>query len=132
MRFANWPVRLADFIESRRETPFQWGKADCCLFAADAVLAMTGRDFAASFRNTYDSALSARRIIADAGGVPSLVPFAEIEPGYAQRGDVVMLDEGGRDVLAVHVGHAIAAQGVDGVVLVAPGAALKSWRVPHA
>lgn len=131
MRFENWPVLLADFIESRRVAPFQWGERDCCLFAADAVAAMTGRDFAEQFRGAYDSALSAHRLINDAGGVPALVPFDEIDPGFAQRGDVVMLNEDGHYVLGVHLGSVIAAQGVDGAVFVPPVAALKAWRVPH-
>lgn len=132
MRFQNWPVLLAEFIESRREAAFQWGERDCCLFAADAVFAITGQDFGADYRGQYDSALGAHRIINDAGGVPALVPFEEVDPGFAQRGDVVMLDQDGRDVLGVHLGSTIAAQGVDGVVLVPPSAARKVWRVPHA
>ena len=37
---------LARFIEERRRMPFTWGSNDCCLFAADWVLAATGRDIA--------------------------------------------------------------------------------------
>ena len=37
-RRADWPERLAAFIEARRRQRFVWGANDCVLFAADAVL----------------------------------------------------------------------------------------------
>ena len=40
-------------IAERRLMPFARGTNDCCMFAADAVLAMTGRDLAADWRGTY-------------------------------------------------------------------------------
>lgn len=128
-RLENWPTRLADFIDSRRDAGFVWGERDCCLFAADAVQTITGNDFAASYRGTYSDALGAHRIIAAAGGVPALVPFEQVDAGYAQRGDVVLLDMYGRDVLAVHLGHVIAGQGPDGVTFLAPSTALRVWKV---
>jgi len=57
----NWPTLLHKFLAERMNTPFVWGKHDCCLFACDAVLAMTGEDLAGDFRGKYDSALSAVR-----------------------------------------------------------------------
>lgn len=128
-RLENWPTLLVDFIDARRDTPFVWGVSDCCLFAADAVHAITGIDFAAGRRGTYDDARGALALIEAAGGVAGLVPFDEIDTGYAQRGDVVMLDMDGRDVLAVHLGDVIAGQGPDGITRVALSAARRAWRV---
>jgi hypothetical protein len=54
-RFANWPERLAAFLESRRVSPKQWGVNDCGLFCADAIEAMTGVDMAEELRG-HDSA----------------------------------------------------------------------------
>lgn len=127
-RIENWPTLLAEFIDSRRELPFAWGERDCCLFAADAVEVITGTDFAADYRSTYDSALSAHRVIAAAGGVPALVPFDEVEPSYAQRGDVVLLEQDGRDCLGIHLGHVIAGQGPDGLTFLPPNNAVRAWR----
>jgi len=73
VRKETWPTDLADFIESRKDTPFQWGIHDCTLFAADAALAMTGTDLAASYRGTYDSEIGAARIIVAAGGFQDVV-----------------------------------------------------------
>ena len=39
MRHPDWPSRLVDFIESRRNSPFVWGSNDCLCFAADALIA---------------------------------------------------------------------------------------------
>jgi hypothetical protein len=49
-RYEDWPQRLVAAIEAARGRPFSWGAMDCCLFAADVVLAMTGVDYAAGFR----------------------------------------------------------------------------------
>lgn len=128
MRNENWPTALTEFIESRRTTPFAWGESDCCLFAADAVQAMTGIDFAAQRRGKYSDARGALEIIEEVGGIENLVPFEPVEPGYAQRGDVVMLERDGRNVLGVNCGNQIAGQGTDGIVFLPPNAAIKAWR----
>jgi hypothetical protein len=52
-RLPDWPEQLAAFIEARRDMPFDWAVNDCCVLAADAVLAMTGRDFLADYRGRY-------------------------------------------------------------------------------
>ena len=49
-RLQDWPSRLAEFVESRRDVGFARGKADCCMLVADAVQAMTGVDYAARWR----------------------------------------------------------------------------------
>ena len=54
-----WRQQLDALIASRMAAPFAWGAHDCCLFAADAVLAQTGEDPAAEFRGTYASAAEA-------------------------------------------------------------------------
>ena len=52
-RLEDWPERLAEAIEAANERPFSWGRHDCCLFACDAVMAMTGVDPAKPFRGKY-------------------------------------------------------------------------------
>ena len=42
---------------------------DCCSFAADCVLAMTGVDKMAGYRGGYKSAVGASRKLAKAGGM---------------------------------------------------------------
>lgn len=62
----DWRARLSAFIADRRDDPFAWGSRDCCLFAADAVEAMTGADFAVRFRG-YSTKFGALRALRRAG-----------------------------------------------------------------
>lgn len=65
-RLPNWRQRLAAFVAANRIRPFDWGSADCCLSAADAVLAFTGHDYAAPLRG-YRSRFGAARALLRAG-----------------------------------------------------------------
>jgi hypothetical protein len=94
------PERLAALIEARRHTPFAWGTHDCCLFAADAVLATTGADPAAEWRGRYDSEAEALELLG-ARGLEGTVADAMAAFGApecpvlaAQRGDVVLATSG--------------------------------------
>lgn len=114
-RFPNWTRALREFLESRRDVQFAWGTHDCCVFAADAVLAMTGIDLADSYRG-YDTKEAAREIIRIHGGLEGLAEsiatrhgLAEILPGYAQRGDVVLV----RGPLAKITGPSLGVIGLD-------------------
>jgi hypothetical protein len=100
-RLDNWEHRLAEFIASRQQLPFAWGQHDCCLFACDAVLTMTGVDLASDFRGKYHSAHGAARMLKSYGGTVELLAEAiaeqheiwELQPVlFAQRGDVVLFN----------------------------------------
>jgi hypothetical protein len=119
-RSQDWPEQLAAFIEARRATPFAWGQQDCCLFAADALLAMGTEDLAAPWRGTYRSARGAKRALQAAGGMEQLVSDAlQSQPRaalLAQRGDVVLMDMPAGPTLGVCLGAHVAAPGADGLV----------------
>ena len=104
MRHPKWPERLADFIEARRDVPFEWAKNDCLMFAADAVVVMTGSDPAAAHRDQYADTKSAANRIAFAGGMRGLMSLPEKQIGMAQRGDVVLAEVDGRESFGVVVG----------------------------
>jgi hypothetical protein len=117
-RHDNWPTLLAAFIEERRHSPFAWGSNDCCLFAADWVLQVTGHDIAQKFRGHYNSALGAQRFVAEGGGVENLIANvgAQRLPALlAQRGDLVSMDNGEGVALGVCVGHLSAFVGKKGL-----------------
>ncbi len=98
MRFADWESRLGGYLRSCRGVPFAWGSHDCCTFAAGAVLAMTGEDRMEEFRGRYGTARGS--VVAlrkyGAGTLASTLDgkFEAIEPGFAQRGDLVLCDDG--------------------------------------
>jgi hypothetical protein len=133
-RLSNWPRLLNDFVESRRHTPFAWGKNDCCTFAADAVVAIYGADPMQHLRDLYDDATGALAIIGGADDLPEYAcrvlvaaGFREIEPIFAGRGDVVCVKLE-RPTCGVHLGSVIAAPSVAGLAFLPLNEVLKAWR----
>lgn len=96
IRHADWDERLAAYLADNERAVFEWGRKDCALFVADAVLVMTGEDIAAPFRGRYTTAMGATKALKryGAGDLKStfdtLLPIRPI--GFARRGDVVMAD----------------------------------------
>ena len=133
-RREDWPERLLAFIESRRVTPFGWGANDCALFAADAALAMTDHDFAASFRGRYKTALGAMKALRS-NGARDLADYLTqtlgepIAPGLARRGDAVMFETVAGPALGVVVGSQAAAAGPEGLTWVPSAHWQSAWRV---
>ena len=133
IRSHNWTDLLTNFIQSRRNTPFVWGKNDCCLFPADAVLAMTGEDKAADFRGTYNSAIGAKRALKKKGysnieeALTSILG-APVSRLSVRRGDVVLVDYEGQEVAGVMYGQVLV-PGVDQLATVSPLNIKKVWRV---
>jgi hypothetical protein len=63
MRCEDWPERLDRLLTAGAVRPFEWGKWDCCLFVADALLAIIGRDLAEGLREKYSSLREARWLL---------------------------------------------------------------------
>ena len=95
-RLQNWEPALSGYIESKRNEPFEYGSNDCCLFAAGAVLAMTGIDPMEEFRGEYDSLKGSIKALKDigAGDLKSTLDqkFQQVEIGLAHRGDLAFFD----------------------------------------
>ena len=80
------------------EEPFEYGRHDCALFVCNCIHVMTGEDPAAAYRNRYRDRKGALKIL-KTGGLEGIVErialslgATEIEPRFAQRGDVVLVD----------------------------------------
>jgi hypothetical protein len=132
VRVREWPERLAALFAARAGTPFTWGQHDCCLFAADAVLAVTGHDLAADLRGTYSTAAEAARVLAQLGGVVgiAIARAGKVVPAaLAQPGDVGLSHhDPERPSLAVWGGAAWHAAAAVGVVALQPDAVVRAWR----
>ncbi|WP_312795539.1 DUF6950 family protein [Tianweitania sp.] len=65
---------LLAYLDWAGKQPWEWGKRDCTLFAADWARHLDGykRDPAAGIRGTYDDADSGAQIIAAHGGIVAL------------------------------------------------------------
>jgi hypothetical protein len=100
-RLDGWPEILAAHLRAAMAREFAWGAHDCCAFAADGVLAMTGIDPIAPARGRYADEKRAAVVVRDIGGagVPeaadvllSAIGAPAIAPTFAQRGDLVLID----------------------------------------
>lgn len=133
VRPADWPQRLAAFIEARRARAFSWGEQDCALFAADWACALGHDDPAVSLRGQYASARDAAQLVHRLGGLGRLVSdcgFIEWQhPSMAQRGDVALLDNAGRELLAIVNGAQAVAPAEHGLVWLPMGQALRAWML---
>lgn len=122
---------LAGLIAQRLRQPFVWGVHDCCLWAADAVQAQTGRDPAAGLRGTYRSALGAARLVRRLGGLSAIAARGgePIAPALAVAGDVGLVMMAGRPRLVVCGGGLWLAAAVDGLAALPWAAPVAAWRV---
>ena len=131
-RLPTWQTRFALLCMERRARAFEWGAHDCCLWAADAVHAVTGQDFAASLRGTYSTAAEAAKVLKAAGGVRAVARKAlgeQIHPALAAVGDVVLLAQEGRELLAVCNGTEALCAAPTGLAPVPMRQALAAWKV---
>lgn len=134
-RLQNWPELLAGHIDVCRTMPFVWGKNDCCLFAMDAVQAITGTDIAAPYRG-YNGMREGIKLLKACGGVKGIAEteaqnynIPEIQPLKAQRGDVCLFDIGRGDTLGILAGHYIFAPGENGLIAFPLSQAKRAWRI---
>lgn len=142
-RLENWPAALAALFAHARAQPLVWGRHDCCLFAADAVLAITGADPAAALRGTYGDVKGARRIVKRHGGSIERLAEAmaarhgwpERPVAFARRGDLVLLEPaellapGWPQVLGIVTGALAAAPGEAGLSFAPLGQARRAWSI---
>ena len=128
MRHQDWEKRLAAYLS--QVGLFEWGQNDCCLFAANGVLAMTGVDYAQPYRG-YTTAKEALRLLGDDGveGVAIKAWGEPKPPAMAKRGDPVLVDLGDDIALGLCVGAKIAAVGPHGLVMLPMKKAVKAWSV---
>jgi hypothetical protein len=116
--------------------PFAWGINDCCIFAADGVIAVSGNDPASDLRGTYSSAIAAARVLKDIGGIEGAGDRTgeRIPPLNAQVGDVGLItaaDPTGAfaEALAVCTGELWVAPSERGLHAHQLTAARLAWRV---
>ncbi|USD68141.1 hypothetical protein [Vibrio sp. SCSIO 43136] len=95
MRKDNWQHLLADVLASAQLRPFAWGENDCCLFASDCAMAITGIDPAANYRDRYTTEIGAKRVLhKEHGSIEAAFDacFDRVEPNFAKRGDLVLFE----------------------------------------
>ncbi len=94
-RLPGWRGRLMGYVARERARPFAYGSADCALFAAGAVAAVTGRDIAAGWRGRYTTEAEGRRALGVEGFIDHIdlarCLFARVAASQAQTGDLAVV-----------------------------------------
>lgn len=79
--------QIADVIDSNLNTEFEYGKWDCCIFAATCV----EPDFVNELLGQYDTQDGAIKKIASMGGIDAKLQelgWSKIDKKYARTGDL--------------------------------------------
>jgi hypothetical protein len=133
-RRPDWPLLLEVFVDQRRDWRFEWGRNDCVTFAAAWVaLARPDLDPMEQVeRAGHHSAREALEWLAGRDLAQVMDEWGEltrIDPAFAQRGDVVLVDNEGRPALAVCVGGYAVGPGAEGAQFAPIATARAAWRV---
>jgi hypothetical protein len=132
MRVKGWEQRLYALTVEAMGKPHAWGQHDCVTFAADVVHGLTGADPMGDLRGTYDSPLSAARVMKQAGadnlGDLAALHLAEVTPSEARRGDIVLSAQP-YEFLAVCVGRTAVGPAESGMIHVPMAQAVRAFRV---
>lgn len=131
MRVNGWQDQLSALIQNRRAQAFRWGSNDCCLWVADAVLAITGIDPAHDIRGSYKTARGASSALRMIGGLTGAGERcgASIPPLCAASGDVGIVSDGEKELLAVCNGEVWLTTAATGLCAIDLHAARLAWRV---
>lgn len=132
MRREDWTDRMFAAFEAHADSDFEYGASDCVLFAARVVDAMCDTDYESRVSALYSDERSAIRALRDLGGLEGAVRSMLGEPtalAYLQRGDVVLIENSGRDVLGIWDGQAIVAPGLHGLTRAPLSQARLTWAV---
>lgn len=133
MRLDDWQARLVAYLHASARKPFQPGTHDCVLFAAGAVLAMTGQDMAAGWRGRYTTLSGGMRVLRKAGHADHVALaaslFAEVPVAMAQPGDLAAVPTPDGLALGIVQGEAIYVLGPGGLALVSLMTAQRAFRV---
>lgn len=131
MRFQDWPTRLDAAVTAAQGRRFRYGVFDCCLFAADVVVAITGVDTAAALRG-YRGRRAAAAILEHEGGMVALVSRllgASMSAARAGRGDVIFGYPIVDGAVGVCLGRSVAFAGPKGVSFYPRSVAALAWRI---
>ena len=133
----DWRARLAASVEAQRRLPFEPGKHDCALFAANCIQAMTDVDLAEGYRGKYSTVAGAVRALRKAGyndlSELGTKHFQELEgPVYAVSGDIAIISSD--DFIGWNVGivngERVFVLREDGVGTVSRALITRAFRVP--
>jgi len=131
-RLPDWQLRLDALVRERRGQAFAWGARDCCLWGADVVLAVIGRDPMADLRGAYGTEAAAREVLGRLGALRHLVTSRvgpRVRATLGRPGDLGLTLESGMGCIVAHTGGCWMGPGDAGLVPVRDDGVLAAWRV---
>lgn len=120
-RLPDWKPRLIAHVVKSASRPLEPGVHDCAMFAADAVLALTGEDHVGEFRGRYRTLRGGLRMLRRSGYADHVALAAGILPerphAMARPGDLAVVIEQDQRILAVVQGEHLYAVTPEGLGL---------------
>lgn len=132
MKSLTWQRDLLAYLTEQLTTPFKWGVMDCALFAAGAAVAQGCADPARLYRGTYKSEIGAKRALTATHGSLQAAfdaTFAQVNPEFMQRGDIVLFIGDQGETCGIYWGGAIYAMTKQGCTRTPPKGIINVWRV---
>jgi hypothetical protein len=129
-RLEGWEKRLADHIDDARGKAFDWESHNCWLFAAGAILAITGVDAGKAYRGPKTMGGFLRRFHRLGGVEAAMKDWPKQPIKSTRRGDVVVVrPPEGEDVFGVCTGKYAVCLLKTGIAHRPMKCAISSWRV---
>lgn len=123
-RFPDWRGRLAAELRNWKDRPFAYGQADCALFTAACVKAVTGHDPARGFRGYRTEAEGLRKVRAKGFASHVAVFEACLSPtSRPQAGDVAVVEIDGQEAVGIVQGRGVYLMSIDHGLVMMP----RSW-----
>lgn len=133
MRQKHWQSRLTAYLAASARKEFVEGQHDCALFAAGAVAAVTGHDYAAAYRGRYTTTRGGIRVLRKAGFADHVAlassHLAEKPVARANPGDLAVIKVEDGPALGVVQGEGIFVLRPNGMALVPLTAAYMAFEV---
>ena len=130
-RLPDWLDRLNAVVESCADRRFEWGAFDCAHFVAQCVDAMCS-DSGARACLLYQDERAALKWIKEGGGIKAIATSFLGDPvpwGLVRRGDVMLMDNCGRNALGICLGSHVVLPAPRGLSYLRAADGLCGWRV---
>lgn len=133
MKRETWKADLRSYLAAQADVPFAYGSADCGAFAGGAIEAMTGENPHTAVAGKYKTMRGALRALKRLGHEDHIAYAAsvldEINPLYAQFGDVAVVDSPEGPALGVVIGAHIEIRTPEGRGVVPLTDAVRAFRI---
>jgi hypothetical protein len=134
-KLPDWQIEFDAFLEKHRNTPFEWGKWDCCKFSNALIKTMTGEDLIPKNLKWKDEESAMKAIKSYGGDLEGSIEKAcdkkkvsEINKAFMTCGDLVVYSQGESYLVGICDGFGILTPTDVGINFVANELAHRVWR----